>query len=102
MEGGISRRIGGVEWGVDVVGCGCGRGRAVERKRGEWGGRWGEGEESFEEEGVGGAGGEHELEKGVLLVEGCLVGIEGRKRGERYSVSALLVFPWYTAREAGC
>ena len=36
----------------------------MERKRGEWGGRWGEGEEGFEEEGVGGAGGEHELERG--------------------------------------
>ncbi len=74
----------------------------MERKRGEWGGRWGEGEEGFEEGGVGRAGGEHELEKGCLLAEGYSVETEGLKRGERYGVSALLVFPWYTAREAGC
>lgn len=69
MEGGISCRVGGVERGVDVVGSGCGGGRPVKRKRGEWGGRWGEGEEGVEEESVGRAGGEHELERG-LLVEG--------------------------------
>lgn len=38
----------------------------MERERGEWCGRWGEGEESFEEEGVRGAGGEHELVRGVV------------------------------------
>ena len=38
-----------------------------------------------------------------VVSRGVLFGGEGRvKRGERYGVSALLVFPWYTAREAGC
>ena len=74
----------------------------MEREKGEWSGRGGEGKEGFEQEGVRGTGGEHELERGCLLVEGCLVEKEGLRRGERYGVSALLVFPWYTARETGC
>lgn len=42
----------------------------MEGERGEWCGGWGEGEEGFEEEGVWGAGGEHELEQRGLLVGG--------------------------------
>ena len=44
----------------------------MEREGGEWRGRWGEGEEGFEEEGVGRTGGQHELERG-LLVEGHFI-----------------------------
>ncbi len=88
MERGISCSVGGVEGGVDIVGCGGGR--AVERKRGEWGGRRGEGEERFEEEGVGGAGGEHELERGISA---GVVGREGGlKRGERTASAPCLFF----------
>lgn len=76
----------------------------MEGKRGEWRGGWGEGEEGFEEEGVRGAGGEHELERGGTVSGGIFlfIGEAGETRGERYGVSALLVFPWYTAGETGC
>ena len=42
----------------------------MEGERGEWRGWWGEGEEGFEEEGVRGAGGEHELEIGGIVSGG--------------------------------
>lgn len=50
---------------------------------------------------MGGAGGQHEL---TWISWGGLGERDGKRRGrgERYSISALLVFPWDGAGEAGC